>query len=84
MVNEHLISLNAAPLPSIYQNQRTVGPRLCEGNMTEVGPKNAKQRYEIPADWTIPDFLRRAVAEAKVVIAEIDKAQAEMDEPKLA
>ena len=52
--------------------------------MTEVGPKNAKQRYEIPADWTIPDFLRRPVAEAKVVIAEIDKAQAEMDEPKLA
>jgi hypothetical protein len=52
--------------------------------MTKVGPKNAKQRYEIPADWTIPDFLRRAVAEAKLVVAEIDKAQAEMDEPKTA
>jgi hypothetical protein len=52
--------------------------------MTKVGPKNAKQSYEIPADWTIPDFLRRAVAEAKLVIAEIDKAQAEMDEPKTA
>jgi hypothetical protein len=52
--------------------------------MTEVAPKNAEQRYEIPADWTIPDFLRRAVAEAKLVIAEIDKAQAEMDEPKTA
>jgi hypothetical protein len=52
--------------------------------MTKVGPKNAKQRYETPADLSIPDFLRRAVAEAKVVIAEIDKAHAEMDEPKLA
>jgi hypothetical protein len=55
-----------------------------EANMTKVGPKNATQRYEIPADWTIPDFLRRAVAEAKLVVAEIDKAQAEMDEPKTA
>ena len=52
--------------------------------MTKVGPKNATQRYEIPADWTIPDFLRRAVAEAKLVVAEIDKAQAELDEPKTA
>jgi hypothetical protein len=52
--------------------------------MPKVGPKNAKQRYEPAADLTIPDFLRRAVAEAKVVIAEIDKAHAEMDEPKLA
>ena len=49
--------------------------------MTKVRPNNAKQRYEIPADWTIPDFLRRAVAEAKLVVAEMDKAQAEMDEP---
>ena len=52
--------------------------------MTNVGPKKANQRYETAADLTIPDFLRRAVTEAKVIIAEIDKAHAEMDEPKLA
>jgi hypothetical protein len=78
------MSVNAAPLLSINQNQRTVWPCLYEANMPKVGPKNANQRYETAADLTIPDFLRRAVAEAKVVIAEIDKAHAEMDEPKLA
>ena len=52
--------------------------------MTNIGPKKANQHYETAADLTIPDFLRRAVTEAKVIIAEIDKAHAEMDEPKLA
>jgi hypothetical protein len=84
MVNRHLISLNAAPYRLFTKISAPLGHVYVRANMTEVAPKNAEQRYEIPADWTIPDFLRRAVAEAKLVIAEIDKAQAEMDEPKTA
>jgi hypothetical protein len=41
--------------------------------------KTAKQRYEIPSDMSVHDFVRRAVAEAKLIIAEIDKTQAEME-----
>ncbi|MGB9043324.1 MAG: hypothetical protein WCC81_12745 [Pseudolabrys sp.] len=52
--------------------------------MSKIGPKDAGQRYEIPSDYSVHDFMRRAVAEAKLVISEFDKAQAEMDAPKLA
>ena len=52
--------------------------------MSNLGPKDAKEKYEVPDDLTIPDFLRRAVAEATRVIAEIDRAAREMDEPELA
>jgi hypothetical protein len=52
--------------------------------MNQLGSKDAKQRYEIPSDMSVHDFVRRAVAEAKLIIAEIDKTQAEMDAPELA
>jgi hypothetical protein len=52
--------------------------------MSELGPKDAKQRYEIPSELTVHDFVRRAIAEARLVISEIDKTQAEIDAPKLA
>jgi hypothetical protein len=52
--------------------------------MSKIAPKDAKQRYEIPSDSSVYDFVRRAVAEAKLAISEVDKAQAEMDAPKLA
>ena len=51
--------------------------------MSKSGPKDAKQRYQIPGDYSIHDFVRRAVAEAKLVISELEKTQAEMDAPKL-
>jgi hypothetical protein len=50
--------------------------------MSELGPRDAKRRYEIPSDLSVHDFVRRAIAEAKLVISEIDKTQAEMDAPK--
>ena len=40
--------------------------------MSNLGPNDAKEQYEVPDDLTIPDFLRRAVAEATRVIAEMD------------
>jgi hypothetical protein len=52
--------------------------------MSQLGSKNATQRYEIPSDMSVHNFVRLAVAEAKLIIAEINKAQAEMDVPKLA
>jgi hypothetical protein len=52
--------------------------------MSQLGSKDAKQQYEIPSDMSVHDFVRRAVAEAKLIIAEIDKTQAEMDAPELA
>jgi hypothetical protein len=52
--------------------------------MSKLGPKDAYQRYEIPRDFSVHDFVQRAVAEARLVISEIDKAQADMDVPKLA
>jgi hypothetical protein len=52
--------------------------------MSKIGPKDAKQRYEIPSEHSVHDFVRRAVAEAKLVISEFDKTQAEMNAPKLA
>jgi hypothetical protein len=52
--------------------------------MSQLGSKDAKQRYKIPSDMSVYDFVRRAVAEAKLIIAEIDKTQAEMDAPELA
>ena len=52
--------------------------------MSKIAPKDAKQRYEIPSNLSVYDFVRRAVAEAKLAISEVDKAQAEMDAPKLA
>ena len=52
--------------------------------MSQFGSKDAKQRYELPSDMSVNDFVRRAVAEAKLIIAEIDKTQAEMEAPKLA
>jgi hypothetical protein len=52
--------------------------------MSKLGPKDAKRRYEIPGDLSVYDFVRRAVAEAKMAISEMDKVQAEMDTPKLA
>jgi len=52
--------------------------------MSQLGSKSAKQRYEIPSDMSVHDFVRGAVAEAKLIIAEIDKAQAEIEAPKLA
>ena len=51
--------------------------------MSKLGPEDAKQRYEIPSDMSVQDFVRRALAEARLIIAEIDKTQAEMDSPKL-
>jgi hypothetical protein len=65
-------------------NQRSVEDVYDGANMSKLGPKDVKQRYETPSDLSIPDFLRRAVTEAKLIIAEMDKAQAEMDAPKLA
>jgi hypothetical protein len=50
--------------------------------MNTLGQKDAKQRYEIPSDVSVFDFVRRAVAEAKLVISEIEDSQAEMDAPK--
>jgi hypothetical protein len=47
--------------------------------MSKFGPNRTKQRYEIPSDLSVHDFVRRAVAEAKLVISEIEKTQAEMD-----
>jgi len=52
--------------------------------MNKLGPKDAKPRYEIPSDLSVHDFVRRALAEAKMAIAEIEKAQSEMDAPELA
>jgi hypothetical protein len=52
--------------------------------MSKIGPKDAKQRYEIPSDYSVHDFVRGAVAEAKLVISELEKTQAEMDAPRLA
>ena len=52
--------------------------------MSQLVSKDAKQRYEIPSDMSVHDFVRRAVAEAKLIIAEIVKTQAEMEAPKLA
>ena len=49
--------------------------------MSRLGSKDAKQRYEIPSDMSVHDFVRRAVAEAKLIIAEFEKTQAEMDAP---
>jgi hypothetical protein len=45
--------------------------------MSKLGPKDAKQRYEIPSEMSVHDFVRRAVAEARLIIAEIDKTPAE-------
>jgi hypothetical protein len=47
--------------------------------MSQLGSKDAKQRYEIPSDMSVHDFVRLAVAEAKLIIEDIDKTQAEMD-----
>lgn len=52
--------------------------------MSKLGSKDAKQRYEIPSDMSVHEFVRRAVAEARLIIAEIDETQTEMDAPKLA
>jgi len=52
--------------------------------MSKLGPKDAKPRYEIPNDLSVYDFVRRAVAEARLAISEIEKAQSEMDAAKLA
>lgn len=52
--------------------------------MSKSGPKDAKQRCQIPSDYSVHDFVRRAVAEAKLVISELEKTEAEMDAPKLA
>jgi len=52
--------------------------------MNKLGSEDAKQRYEIPSDLSVYDFVRRAVAEAQMAILEIDKARAEMDTPKMA
>ena len=65
-------------------NQRTVWFVYDGANMSKLGWKDAKQQYELPSDLSIPEFLRRAVAEVKLVIAEMDNAQAEMDAPKTA
>jgi hypothetical protein len=52
--------------------------------MSKIAPKDAKQRYDIPSDLSVHDFVRRAVVEAKLVISEFEKTQGEMDTPKLA
>jgi hypothetical protein len=52
--------------------------------MSKSGPEDAKQRCQIPSDYSVYDFVRRAVAEAKLVISELEKTEAEMDAPKLA
>jgi hypothetical protein len=52
--------------------------------MSKLGLKDAKPRYDLPSDLSIYDFVRRAVAEARLAISEIEKAQSEMDAPKLA
>ena len=52
--------------------------------MSNLGPKDATDKYEVPDDLSIPDFLRRAVAEASRLIAEMDKAESEIDGPELA
>jgi hypothetical protein len=52
--------------------------------MAKLGPNDAKRRYETPSDLSVYDFVRRAMAEAQMAILEIDKAQAEVDAPKLA
>jgi hypothetical protein len=88
MVNEHLVLLNAdypwlgGALNIYLPNQRTVWCVYDEANMSKLGRNDARQQYETPSDLSIPDFLRRAVAEAKLVIAEMDNAQAKMDTPK--
>jgi hypothetical protein len=56
---------------------------MTEENMSNLGSKDAKEKYEVPDDLSIPDFLRRAVAEASRLIAEMDMAEPEMDKPKL-
>jgi hypothetical protein len=43
---------------------------------------NANDNREIPDDLSIPDFLRRDIAEASRVIAEIDHAETELSEPE--
>jgi hypothetical protein len=50
--------------------------------MDKSGPNKAKDRREIPNDLNISDFLRRAVAEARRVIAEIDQAETKFSEPE--
>ena len=52
--------------------------------MSKSGPKDQKQQYEIPSNFSVHDFVRRAVAEANLVISEFEKTQAEMSTPKLA
>ena len=52
--------------------------------MSQLGSKDAKQRYKIPSDMSVHDFVRRAVAEAKLIIAELDKPRPKMDAPELA
>ncbi len=42
--------------------------------MSNLGPNDAKQRYE-----SVHDFVRRAVAEAKLVISEFEKTQIEIE-----
>jgi hypothetical protein len=77
-------AVNAAVLSACSPNQRTVAFVHNGAKMSQLGSKDAKQRYEIPSDMSVHDFVRRAVAEAKLIIAEIDKTQAEMEAPKLA
>jgi hypothetical protein len=57
---------------------------VTEENMSNLGPKDATDKYEVPDDLSIPDFLRRAVAEASRLIAEMDKGELEIDGPELA
>ena len=93
MVNQHLtlrkarfraqIFAPSAPKQSIYRI--TAPSRVHDGaKMSELGAKDAKPRYEIPSDLSVHEFVRRAVAEARLAIAEFEKAQTEMDAPKLA
>jgi len=73
-----------ALLGTCLPNQRNVALVRDGAKMSKLGAKNAHQRYEIPLDFSVHDFVQRAVAEARLVISDIDKAQAEMDLPKSA
>lgn len=50
--------------------------------MSRSGPKDQKQ-YEIPSNFSVHDFVRRAVSEANLVMSEFEKTQAEKGTPKL-
>jgi hypothetical protein len=86
MVNQSLIAIERAAFAprhspqaflSAYSPNQHIVTFIHDGARDEqVGTEDQKQ-YEIPSNFSVHDFVRRAVSEANLVISEFEKTQAE-------